>query len=154
LQTEHMPAQLTSLYKIPTGVWKPLPYLDNNTYCAYIQTNHKHCLPSCSWANNNFQVDNATSRIRQTTKPTDLISNPEKKIQVHDVPWKLTQTTTPSGPFSNPLKKSAISASEALKGSPRSLTTLLRFLNAPKQTQKKASLKSRGLWGSKNTRKR
>jgi hypothetical protein len=47
----------------------------------------------------------------------------------------LTQTTTPSGPSSNPLKKSAISDSEALKGSPRSLTTLLRFLKTHKQTK-------------------
>jgi hypothetical protein len=36
-------------------------------------------------------VDNATSRIQQTNKPTDLISNPSKKspekiIQVNDVP--------------------------------------------------------------------
>lgn len=46
-------------------------------------------------------------------------------------PWKLTQITTPSVPISSPLKKSAISDSEALKGSPRSRTTLLLFLKSP-----------------------
>ena len=62
---------------------------------------------------------------------------------VQNAPWKLTQITTPSGPISSPLKKSEMSDSEALNGSPRRRTTLLRFLRAHPA--------ARGISGSQET---